>query len=214
MQNRRSQACPDMQPQALHPLVFASAFVSGFVLMVLEMLGGRILAPWFGADVYVWGSIIAVFMLALSLGYLLGGRWSLQGVSLLRFGLIFLAAGALMLPVVAFAVPVMGAIFDLTDDPRYGSLMAALLLFLAPSVAMGMVSPYSLRLLIRSRETSGASAGMLYFVSTMGSALGTLATSFYFVALAEVNQILGVAIAVMGANGLLLIALHRRMPTG
>lgn len=198
----------------MNPLVFASAFTSGFVLMVLEMLGGRILAPWFGADVYVWGSIITVFMLALSLGYLLGGKWSLQGVSLQRYGLIFLAAGALMLPVVAVSVPVMEAIFNLTDDPRYGSLLAALALFLAPSVAMGMVSPYSIRLLIRSRETSGASAGVLYFVSTLGSALGTLATSFYLVALAEVNQILGVAIAVMGANGLLLIALHRRMPAG
>lgn len=193
-------------------VVFWSAFVSGFILMVLEMLGGRILAPWFGGDIYVWGSIITVFMLALSIGYLLGGRWSLRNASVKRYGIIFLFAGALMLPVVYFAEPIMAAIFDVIVDPRYGSLVASLVLFLLPSVVMGMVSPYSIRLLTRSRETSGASAGVLYFVSTLGSALGTLATSFYFVALADMNDILLTAIAIMIANGLLLIALHKRLP--
>ncbi len=193
-------------------VVFASAFVSGFVVMVLEMLGGRIIAPWFGGDIYVWGSIITVFMLALSLGYLVGGRWSLVDASLKRYGSIFVVAGMLMLPVVYFAEPIMAAIFDQIIDPRYGSLVASLALFLLPSIVMGMVSPYSIRLLTRSRETSGASAGVLYFVSTLGSALGTLATSFYFVAWLEMNQILLTAIAVMIANGLLLIALHKRMP--
>ena len=193
-------------------VVFGSAFVSGFVVMVLEMLGGRIIAPWFGGDIYVWGSIITVFMLALSLGYLVGGRWSLVDASLKRYGSIFVVAGLLMLPVVYFAEPIMAAIFDQIIDPRYGSLVASLALFLLPSIVMGMVSPYSIRLLTRSRETSGASAGVLYFVSTLGSALGTLATSFYFVAWLEMNQILLTAIAVMIANGLLLITLHKRMP--
>lgn len=193
-------------------VVFGSAFVSGFVVMVLEMLGGRIIAPWFGGDIYVWGSIITVFMLALSLGYLVGGRWSLVDASLKRYGSIFVVAGLLMLPVVYFAEPIMAAIFDQIIDPRYGSLVASLALFLLPSIIMGMVSPYSIRLLTRSRETSGASAGVLYFVSTLGSALGTLATSFYFVAWQEMNQILLTAIAVMIANGVLLMALHKRMP--
>ncbi len=193
-------------------VVFASAFVSGFVVMVLEMLGGRIIAPWFGGDIYVWGSIITVFMLALSLGYLVGGRWSLVDASLKRYGSIFIGAGLLMLPVVLFAEPIMAAIFDQIIDPRYGSLVASLALFLLPSIVMGMVSPYSIRLLTRSRETSGASAGVLYFVSTLGSALGTLATSFYFVAWLEMNQILLTAIAVMIANGILLMVLHKRMP--
>ena len=193
-------------------VVFWSAFVSGFILMVLEMLGGRILAPWFGGDIYVWGSIITVFMLALSIGYLLGGRWSLHNASVRRYGIIFVAAGILMFPVVYLSEPIMAAIFDVIIDPRYGSLVAALVLFLAPSVVMGMVSPYSIRLLTRSRETSGHSAGVLYFVSTLGSALGTLATSFYLVAFAEMNQILLLAIAIMIGNGLLLLALHQRYP--
>ncbi|NQD38181.1 fused MFS/spermidine synthase [Permianibacter sp. IMCC34836] len=196
----------------MNVVVFGSAFVSGFIIMVLEMLGGRIIAPWFGGDIYVWGSIITVFMLALSLGYLLGGRWSLRNASLKRYGGIFLLGGVLMLPVVFSADLIMAAIFDQIVDARYGSLVASLALFLLPSLVMGMVSPYSVRLLTRSRETSGASAGLLYFVSTLGSALGTLATSFYLVALLEMNQILLTAIAIMIGNGMLLLALHKRMP--
>jgi len=192
-------------------LVYASAFVAGFVVMVLEMLGGRIIAPWFGGDIYVWGSIITVFMLALSLGYLIGGRWSLHNASLWRYGLLFLGAGVFILPVVFIAQPIMAAIFDRIVDARYGSLVASLLLFLLPSIVMGMVSPYSVRLLTQSTQSSGASAGLLYFVSTLGSALGTLATSFYLVALWEINQILLAAIVIFCLNGIVLMAAHSRL---
>jgi hypothetical protein len=59
-----------------------------------------------------------------------------------------------------------------------------------PSAILGMASPYAVRLLTQSTESSGASAGFLYFVSTLGSAVGTLATSFYLVAWFEVNTLL------------------------
>ena len=81
-------------------------------------------------------------------------------------------------------------IFELVEDPRYGSLLAAGFLFILPTVIMGMISPYSVRLLVASTHESGQVAGRLYFVSTMGSALGTLATSFYFVLWFEMNTIL------------------------
>ena len=70
-------------------LVSVLAFVSGFVIMSLELLGGRLLAPYFGSSIYVWGSVITVFMLALSVGYLTGGKLSLFNPSLKRFSLIF-----------------------------------------------------------------------------------------------------------------------------
>jgi predicted membrane-bound spermidine synthase len=66
-------------------LIHILAFCGGFVIMSMELLGGRILAPYFGSGVYVWGSIITVFMLSLSLGYLLGGRLSVNNPSLQRF---------------------------------------------------------------------------------------------------------------------------------
>ena len=84
----------------------------------------------------------------------------------------------------------MEEVFLRIEDPRYGSLAVSLLLFFLPTTILGMVSPYSVRLLVESTHGSGHVAGKLYFVSTLGSALGTLATSFYLVLWFEVNQIL------------------------
>jgi len=171
-------------------IIYLLAFTSGFVIMSLELLGGRVLAPYFGSSIYVWGSIITVFMLSLALGYLIGGKWSVNRPSLLRFGSIFLVGAVLMYPLVLFAEPTMQWIFDQVEDPRYGSLLASTLLFMVPTVILGMISPYSVRLLVETVEHAGQVAGRLYFISTLGSSLGTLATSFYFVLHFEINSIL------------------------
>ena len=75
--------------------IYLLAFSSGFSIMGIELLGGRILAPYFGSSVHVWGSIITVFMLSLSFGYLLGGRLSLYKPSLQRYGSIFCSPASL-----------------------------------------------------------------------------------------------------------------------
>ncbi len=177
------------------------AFGGGFVIMSLELLGGRVLAPYFGGSIYVWGSIITVFMLALSAGYLLGGHLSLKRPNLRKLGLILIVAGVLVCPLVLIAEPAMGWIFDRVEDPRYGSLLASLVLFMPPTIILGMISPYAVRLLVKATEESGRVAGTLYFVSTFGSALGTLATSFYFVLWFELNTIVA-----MLAGALALLA--------
>jgi MFS family permease len=171
-------------------VIYILAFVGGFVIMSLELLGGRVLAPYFGSSIYVWGSIITVFMLSLSLGYLIGGRWSVRHPRLDKFGLIFAAGAVLLYPLVLFAEPAMQYIFNAVEDPRYGSLLASALLFMIPTIILGMISPYSVRLLVESVEHSGRVAGSLYFVSTLGSAMGTLLTSFYLVLWFEINTIL------------------------
>ena len=170
--------------------------------MALELLGGRILSPYFGNSIYVWGSIITVFMMALSFGYLLGGRWSLRDPSLRRLALLFVASSALLALVASLADPIMQGMFSLQLDPRYGALSSALLLFLPASVVMGMVSPYCVRLCVTTANESGKTAGALYFVSTMGSAIGTIMTSFYFVVWMEVNQILYAIALAMLAGGI------------
>jgi len=165
------------------------AFGGGFVIMALELLGGRILAPYFGNSIYVWGSIISVFMLSLALGYLIGGYVSLLRPSLARFAVLFLAGAIVTGPLVFYADPLMKTVFDHIEDPRYGSLVAASALFVAPTVMLGMISPYSVRLMVHETAQSGRVAGTLYFVSTLGSALGTLATSFYLVLWFEIDTI-------------------------
>ncbi len=170
--------------------VLVLAFTSGFIIMSIELLGGRILAPYFGSSIYVWGSIITVFMVALSVGYLIGGHLSLHRPNLARYGLFFVAAAVMATPTIAFGDALMDWVFERIADPRYGSLMAATILFFIPTAILGMIAPYSVRLLVTESHSSGKVAGGLYFVSTLGSALGTLLTSFYLVLYFEINQIL------------------------
>jgi hypothetical protein len=165
------------------------AFTGGFVIMALELLGGRVLAPYFGSSIYVWGSIITVFMLSLALGYLLGGRLSMRSPSLSRFATLFVVGALLTYPLVLYGEALKRLVFDHIEDPRYGSLVAAAALFMLPTIVLGMISPYSVRLLVTDADRSGRVAGTLYFVSTLGSALGTLVTSFYLVLWFEIDTI-------------------------
>jgi hypothetical protein len=171
-------------------LAYLIAGWSGFFVMAVELLGGRLLAPTFGSSIYVWGAIITVFMLALSLGYLAGGRYSMNAPSVRRLGVILIVAALTVVPLLLFAEPMLDALSQAVPDPRFGSLLSAMTLFFVPTFFSGMVSPYAVRLLVQDRQSSGRHAGQLYFVSTFGSAAGTLSTSFYLVLLLEVNQIL------------------------
>ncbi|MDX1444017.1 MAG: fused MFS/spermidine synthase [Gammaproteobacteria bacterium] len=183
--------------------VLLLAFFGGFSIMSIEMLGGRILAPYFGSSIYVWGSIITIFMVALSIGYLIGGQLSLVKPSLRKFGGLFLICSAAVTPMVIFAEPVMELVFEyFWEDPRYGSLLAATGLFFIPTVAMGIISPYAVRLLVQNAHHSGSVAGRLYFVSTAGSAAGVLMTSFYFVLWFEVNTILYMLAGILAVCGI------------
>jgi MFS family permease len=181
--------------------------VSGFCIMAIEMLGARIMAPYFGGSLSVWGSILTVFMLALACGYLIGGRLSARTPSLVSYSYFFIAAAVTSLPIVLFADAIMRPIFLAIEDPRYGSLLASLFLYFIPTTILGMISPYSVRLLVQTSDHSGQKAGLLFFVSTLGSAVGTLGTSFYLVLWFEVNEIvLGTSAALLTIGVALLLA--------
>ena len=182
-------------------VVIPMAFTGGFSIMCFELLGGRLLAPYFGSSVYVWGSIITVFMLALSAGYLLGGRYSLFRPGIVRYSMLFIVSALCILPTIFFSDPIMNLVFTYIEDPRYGSLVASLLLFLLPTSIMGMIAPYSVRILTQSTHSSGHTAGYLYFISTIGSALGTILTSFYWVLWMEIDGILWSILGIMAGAG-------------
>ena len=190
-------------------LIYFLAFSSGFSIMGIELLGGRILAPYFGSSVHIWGSIITVFMLSLSFGYLLGGKLSIRHPSLTKYGLIFLVSSIMVVPIALFAEPIMAFIFSHIEDSRYGSLLASTALFFIPTIILGMISPYSVRLLVTNSERSGQVAGGLYFVSTLGSALGTIITSFYMVLAFDVNTIILGFAGVLGSLGLIAISFDK-----
>lgn len=198
-----------MNPVSLPKIVVTCvAFVSGFSIMTIEMLGARIMAPYFGGSISVWGSLITVFMLALSVGYLVGGRLSTRNPNPKTFALFFIGAAIFSIPIIVFADAIMRPIFLAIEDPRYGSLLASVFLYFIPTSILGMISPYSVRLMVDSHEHSGHMAGLLFFVSTIGSAGGTLATSFYFVLWFDVNQILWGAVAVLLLAGSVILLVN------
>lgn len=170
-------------------IVYLIAGWSGYFVMALELLGGRALAPYFGTGIYVWGAIITLFMLSLSIGYLLGGQLSAYRPSLRKLSLMLCLATLAALPCALSSIAILDRVFDLIPDPRYGALSASIALFFLPITISGAISPYAIRLLVDGRGTSGKVAGWVFFISTFGSAAGTLLTSFYFVLLFELDQL-------------------------
>jgi hypothetical protein len=183
---------------------------SGYFVMALELLGGRALSPYFGSGIYVWGAIITLFMLSLSIGYLAGGVWSLHSPTPARLCLLLMAGTLAALPSAFYSTPILEWVFALVSDPRYGALAASIALFFVPITISGTVSPYAIRLLVEALGESGQVAGRVFFVSTLGSTLGTLLTSFYLVLFFDLDQILAGMLSISMAVALAGLAVCRR----
>ncbi len=191
--------------------IYLIAGWSGFYVMLVELLGGRLIAPYFGSSIYVWGAVIFIFMVGLAIGYLAGGILSTRRPSIARLAAILIAAAATTTPIIFVGDALLNGIYDAGLDPRAASLAACAALYLVPTIFCGMISPYAIRLLVRTRRQSGNDAGYLYFVSTLGSSAGTLLTAFYLVLWLEVNTILVSAIGTSLLLGLVgMIAFRRR----
>lgn len=179
--------------------------ICGWLVMELEILGGRMLHPFFGSSVYIWGSVIGVFLLSLSFGYLLGGWISNFRAREVLLGAALALAGAWIFCVHYLLAPVCDWLWDRGMDGKWGSLTAALILFALPSVLLATASPTAVRWLTREARQSGLIAGFVLFFSTVASFAGCVVTSFYLV-LYSVRLTFQVSGAVLCAVGLALIA--------
>ncbi len=194
-QQKRVEETPKVKTETATSGVSASTlyfvvFMSGAALMGLEMAGARLVEPHFGSTIYVWGAIIGVFMLALSLGYWGGGRLSDRAPRIENLGVILLIAALLVLVIPPIAPPFCVWMNEaVTIDVRYRTLLACLVLFAPPSICMGMVSPFAVRLAAKQVSLLGSVAGSLYAVSTLGSIVGTLLVSFVLVELIGTSAI-------------------------
>jgi spermidine synthase len=156
-------------------------FVAGGVLMGLEIVGSRVLAPHFGNSVFVWGSLISVFLTALSLGYYAGGWISDRNPAPKLLNIICAGVSLLIFLVAVLAQPVCEGLAAAGLGEQTGPLVAAIVLFLPASVGMGVVSPFAVKLATRSIESVGSASGTLYALSTLGSIVGTLVTTFVLI---------------------------------
>lgn len=174
----------------------------GGVLMALEILSSRILAPYFGNSVYVWGSIISVFLGALSLGYLWGGRLADRHPSLAALARLLALAAACQEALLLAGSRSAAALAGWTGASPAGTLLAAAVLFGPASVLLATVSPYAVRLAARDLGRLGDTAGRLYALSTLGSLGGTLVATFLLIPFFELRHVLALLTAATAATAL------------
>lgn len=165
-------------------------FVCGAVVMIFELVGSRVLGPYFGTSIFVWTSLIGIILGSLSIGYYLGGKTAdkkstFKGLSLI----IFLAAASISLTVLMKGFWLFTLQKSFTDI-RTSSVLASLGLFSPASVFLGMVSPYAVKLKITNLNTSASTVGNLYAVSTTGSIFGTFLSGFYLIPHFGTNNLL------------------------
>ena len=178
------------------------AFCCGALVMVLEMVGARVLAPHVGTSAVVWTSLIGVVLACLAVGAWLGGRLADRHLS--RRGLAFILTGAALGSALAAGTHrlVGEALSAAITDIHLAAVACALGILALPALCCGMISPYIIRLRIRDVATSGATVGRLYALSTAGSIVGTFLGGFVLISFFASGTILwGVAL------GLLLLSL-------
>src|SRR6266853_472867 len=162
-------------------IVYGGAFVTGAIVMSFEMLGSRYLNPYFGSGIYTWASLISTVLAALTAGYFGGGRVADRHPSARVLGAAVLIGSAFILALPSFSTPLLEALLDAIDDIKAGSLASAFVLMFFPVAFYGAYSPFAIRLLLRSTHASGGVSGGVYAISTAGSIVGTLGTTFFLI---------------------------------
>jgi len=217
----------------IRAVVLAAVFLSGAALMSLEMIGFRVVQPIFGSDIYVYGSLISVFLGGLALGAFVGGRLADREPSFGMLAAVFGFAGLLVVAVPFVDDWVMGWTFPDEGPPtpvewdetgwarlseyqypdlKWPVLACGAILFGAPATLLGMVTPYAAKLLIRKMPQVGTGIGYISGVSTAGAIFGTLGTTFYLVGRMDTPWILASNGLVLVGLGLALALVHLAAP--
>jgi spermidine synthase len=154
-------------------------FISSACIMILELVAGRIVAPYVGISLYTWTSIIGIVLAGISLGNYLGGRLADRWASLHFLGGIFLLAG-----LSCFGILTADQLSKLTPDNWsiiVNILILTTLLFFLPCLILGTVSPVVAKLAVRDLAKTGSTVGKIYAAGTAGSIVGTFATGFILI---------------------------------
>ncbi len=191
-------------------VIGTGVFVSGAVLLGMEIAASRVVAPFFGNSLFVWGALIGVVLTGLMIGYWVGGvavdrapaRWLL--VSTMTLG----ALAVLLIPLLDG--PVLEFVVRWDPGPRLNPLVAATLLFGPASVLLAAATPIAVRLVARSLETLGRTSGGLFSISTAGSIVGTYATAFFLIPEFGTDQLLAIAATAL-AVACVAVALSERV---
>lgn len=192
------------------PVATCVAFLGGFLVMVLEMVGMRLLARDFGGSFYVWTSQIGVVLVALTGGYLAGGFWADRSPDTKGLALLVAPAGVFTMLVPNLAGPLMNAIVTRHApdaeipllwqklDPAIG----AALVFLPPCFVLAMLPPTLIRLAARDVREVGRISGTIYGAGSAGSIAGVFLSGYLLIdafSLSHIFQGSGVAMLLLSA---------------
>jgi len=166
-------------------LLLPLVFISGMASLGVEFGASRLLAPYFGTSLYVWGVLIGLILIYLSAGYVIGGRLADRHPREEVLFQITAWAGLWIgvIPLVSYPILLVSqqGFKELSAGLVAGTLFAVVILFAAPVILLGCVSPFAIRLLLKDVETGGNTAGRVYALSTAGSILGTFLPVFWFI---------------------------------
>lgn len=168
--------------------LYSVVSVSGASVLAIEILGTRVLGPFYGVSIFLWSALISVTLAALSAGYTLGGRWADRAASYRRLASLLFIAGLWMLVLPFLKRPVINLAEPL--GLRAAVLFATVILFAPPLTLLGMVSPHAIKLRTQSLDEVGRSAGDLYALSTVASVVAALLTGFFLIPTVGVNNLL------------------------
>lgn len=164
-----------------------TAFTCGTLIMVIEVIGSKVIGPFFGISLFVWTSLIAVTMISLALGYAIGGYLSDRMPSPDVLYILILLAGVFVLLIPLCKSPVLKLSMSL--GLRAGSFFSCMVLFGPSLILLGCVSPYLIKIFLKEMSTVGRTVGSFYAISTVGSVTGTILTGFLLVAFMSVEEI-------------------------
>jgi spermidine synthase len=163
--------------------IYINAFFLGIVLMSLEMLGSRYLNPYFGSSIYIWAALISTVLLALAIGYFLGGALADKAPSPLLLGILILCAAYYITLIPLFYNQLCVYIYTILPENHANSLIASVCLLFVPLLLLGIFSPFALKLVLAYNSSAGRVSGRIYGISTMGNIFGTLFTTFFLIPL-------------------------------
>jgi spermidine synthase len=172
--------------------LYVLVFVVGTASLGAEIAAARLMAPFFGASTIVWANTIGVVLVALSIGYWLGGRFADRRPELRSLCVVVLGAAVLLAIVPLIARPFFDLSVDALDEVEagafVGSLAAVLFLIAIPVVLLGTCAPWALRLAVEDVEHAGRTSGRLYAISTVGSLTGTMLAALVLIPFAGTQR--------------------------
>ena len=162
-------------------------FCVGLSTLGAEIAAARLLAPWFGASTIVWANTIATVLVALSIGYAIGGRLADRNPTMSGLASLVVVAAVLLAIVPFVSGPFLGqsvtAFEELSGGLFIGSLVGVGVLIALPLLLLGMVSPYAVRLKLEQVGNAGKVAGRLSAISTIGALVGTFSAALLLIPL-------------------------------